>query len=95
MRKQHVTSKKVLLDNMGVLLDDKTATAADMQDALQASRVHLVESFSAEVKKVREELASLPEAAGIRAVCDMYADMRDVEDGRAAEANRPNSSVVC
>lgn len=95
MRKVLVRTKKVLLGTSGALLDEKAETAASLQASLQASRVSVNESNKAELAKVTEELAMLPEAAGIRAVCDLYAGMRDAEEGRAAQANHPGSSVVC
>lgn len=58
-------------------LDAKLAAA----DAKERGRAEETQSFvaklNAEVAEVREELAMLPDTAGTRSVCEMYADMED------------------
>ena len=87
--------KKVLLRHTGGTFLDKKAAAREATEAsLQASRRRANDSWRADMTKVNEELAMLPEAAGIRAVCDMYAGMRDKEEVLKAKANGPGASVV-
>jgi len=89
------TSKKALRGPMRDTLTEKAAMMAAAQAALEAAHVLAAESFSAEVAKVREEFAMWPEAAGIRAVCDLYADMQDREEARTAQTNRLGSRAAC
>ena len=49
-----------------------------------------VAKLNAEVAEVREELAMLPDTAGTRSVCEMYADM---EDEMIASATKPTTAV--
>lgn len=68
-------------------LDAKLAAA----DAKERGRAEETQSFvaklNAEVAEVREELAMLPDTAGTRSVCEMYADM---EDEMIAERDQTN-----
>ena len=78
----------------GTFLEERAATRQATEASLQASRRRANDSWRADITKVNEELAMLPEAAGIRAVCDLYAGMRDKEEDLEAKATGPGASVV-
>ena len=68
-------------------LDAKLA-AADAKERARAEETRsFVAKLNTEVAEVREELAMLPDTAGTRSVCEMYADM---EDEMIAERDRTN-----
>lgn len=79
---------------MAVMLSKVKAEAIAFQSSLNTSRARMTEDFNAHAAKAKEELAIMPEAAGIRAVCDMVAELQDEDASLTARANLPGSSIV-
>lgn len=83
-REDFLRVKRALADPARTLARKKAASL----DALAQHHARVAEtlraSLDAEVAKVREDLALLPDAAGVRSVCDVYAEAEDEQRATAA-----------